>query len=80
MQMGAVGLTLMFFIVLPLMQTISKPPTDDLMLTTVDVGNVEPPPPPPAEEEPEPEPEVEEEPPELAEEAPPLDLTGMSWP
>jgi protein TonB len=75
--LGAAGLTLAFFIVLPLMQTISKPPTNDLMLMAVDVGNVEPPPPPPVEEELEPEPEAEEQPPELAEEAPPLDLSQL---
>ncbi len=74
---GAVALTLAFFIVLPVMQTISKPPTNDLMLQTVDVAQIEPPPPPPMEEEPEPEPETEEAPPELIEEAPPLDLTQL---
>jgi protein TonB len=67
----------MFFIVLPLMQTISKPPADDLLLAEVDFTELEPPPPPPAEEEPEPEPELEEPPPELAEEAPPLDLSQL---
>ena len=71
---GAVVLTLAFFIVLPLMQTISKPPADDLMLSQVDLANLEPPP-PPAEEEPEPEPEPEEKPPELVEQAAPLDLS-----
>jgi protein TonB len=74
---GAVVLTLAFFIVLPLMQTISKPPTDDLVLTAVDVGNLEPPPPPPPVEEPDSEPEPEEPPPELQEEAPPLDLAQL---
>jgi protein TonB len=74
---GAAVLTLAFFIVLPLMQTISKPPTDDLFLSDVDLANVEPPPPPPAEEEPEPEPETEEQPPELIEQAAPLDLSQL---
>lgn len=75
---GAVGLTLVFFIVLPLMQTISKPPANDLMLQTVDMAQLEPPPPaPPVEDEPEPEPEPEDAPPELAEEAPPLDLSQL---
>jgi len=74
---GAVGLTLLFFIVLPLMQTISKPPANDLTVQTVDLAQVEPPPPPPMEEEPEPEPEPEEAPPELVEEAPPLDLSQL---
>ena len=73
---GAVGLTLVFFLVLPLMQAINKPPTGDLVMQTVDVANV-PPPPPPPEEEPEEEPEPEEQPPELTEEAPPLDLSQL---
>jgi periplasmic protein TonB len=76
--LGAVALTFAFFIVLPLMQTISRPPTDDLSLQTVDLANAEPPPPPPPEdEEPEPEPEPEETPPQLVEEAPPLDLSQL---
>jgi protein TonB len=70
-------LTLAFFIVLPLMQTISKPPTHDLELVAVDVANMEPPPPPPPEEELEQEPEPEEQPPELVEEAQPLDLSML---
>jgi protein TonB len=68
---------LTFFIVLPLMQTISKPPGNDLMLQTVDLASLEPPPPAPPMEEPEPEPEPEEAPPELVEEAPPLDLSQL---
>jgi protein TonB len=75
--MGAMALTLVFFIVLPLMQTISKPPAEDLYLQTVDVGNIEPPPPPPPEEEMQQDPEPEEAPPELVEEAPPLDLSQL---
>jgi protein TonB len=75
---GAVVLTLAFFIVLPVMQTISKPPTSDLILQTVDMAQLEPPPPaPPVEEEPEPEPEPEDAPPELVENAPPLDLSQL---
>lgn len=75
--LGAALLTLAFFIVLPLMQTISKPPTNDLFVTEVDLGPVEEPPPPPQQEEIEPEPEPEEAPPEMAEEAPPLDLSQL---
>jgi periplasmic protein TonB len=76
--LGAVVLTFAFFVVLPLMQTISRPPTDDLSLQTVDLANAEPPPPPPPEdEEPEPEPEPEETPPQFVEEAPPLDLSQL---
>lgn len=75
---GAVGLTLVFFIVLPLMQTISRPPANDLALQSIDIAQLEPPPPaPPVEEEPEPESEPEEAPPELAEEAPPLDISQI---
>ncbi len=75
--LGAIVLTLAFFIVLPLMQTISKPPTEDLFLTDVDLASLEQPPPPPVEPEPEPEPELNEEPPELAEQAAPLDLSQL---
>jgi protein TonB len=75
--LGAVILTLAFFLVLPLMQTIGQRDTDDLFLTEVDMANLEPPPPPPAEEEPEPEPEPEEQPPELMEQAAPLDLSQI---
>jgi protein TonB len=75
--MGAVALTVAFFIVLPLMQTISRPPADDLMVQTVDLASLEPPPPTPPMEEPEPEPEPEQAPPELVEEAPPLDLSQL---
>ncbi|MBN1256993.1 MAG: TonB family protein [Planctomycetes bacterium] len=73
---GASGLTLAFFLVLPLMQTISKPLIDDLLVQSVDTANLPPPPPPPEIEE-EKEPEPEEQPPELAEEAPPLDLSQL---
>jgi protein TonB len=74
--LGAAGLTLAFFIVLPLMQTISRPPTDDLLLQSVDVADVPPPPPPPEEERKE-ESEPEEKPPELVEAPPPLDLSQL---
>ncbi len=74
---GAVALTAAFFLVLPVMQTISKPPAADLMLQTVDLAQIEPPPPPPMEEEPDPEPESDEAPPELVEEALPLDLAQL---
>ncbi len=72
---GAIGLTFAFFIVLPLMQTISQPPTDDLVLQTVNLTNVPPPPTPPPEEEPKEEPPSEDKAPELAEAAEPLDLS-----
>lgn len=73
---GAVGLTLLFFLVLPLMQTISEPPDTDLVVQDVGLANV-PPPPPPPQEEPEQEEEPEEPPLELNEEMPPLDLSQL---
>ncbi len=73
---GAILLTLLFFLVLPLMQSITKPPAADLVVQNVDVAHV-PPPPPPPQEEPDQEPEVEEKPPQLIEEAPPLDLSQL---
>jgi len=76
-MLGAIVLTLAFFIVLPLMQTISRPPTDDLVLQTVNLTNVPPPPSPPPEEHREEEPQTDEKPPELAEEATPLDLSQL---
>jgi protein TonB len=73
---GAVALTTVFFFVLPLIQAISKPPSTDLVVQSVDTANL-PPPPPPPEENIEEEEEPEEEPPELMEEAPPLDLSQL---
>lgn len=73
---GAAILTLALFLVLPIIQTLSKPPTPDTLLTSVDTALLEPPPPPPEEEEPE-EPEEEEKPPELVDETPPLDLSQL---
>ena len=69
-------LTAAFFLVLPLIQVISKGPPDDLIVRAVDAANL-PPPPPPPEEEPEPEEEQDEPPPDLAEEAQPLDLAQL---
>lgn len=74
--LGAVTLTAAFFLVLPILQVINKPPTSDLSYQTIDTV-LEPPPPPPPEQEPEEEPEPEEQPPELTEEAPPLDLSQL---
>lgn len=73
---GGCALTLVFFMVLPLMQSITQPPKPELLVQDVDTANVPPPPPPPEEEE-EKEPEQEEKPPELSEEAPPLDLSQL---
>ena len=73
---GAVGLTLAFFMILPFMQAITAGRRGDLTLQTINTAAL-PPPPPPIEEELEEEEEEEEEPPELEEEAPPLDLSQL---
>jgi protein TonB len=66
------------FMVLPLLESITKTPPADTVIRTVDTGKL-PEPPPPMEEEKPPEepPPSEEEPPKLADEAPPLDLAQM---
>ena len=75
--LGSVGLTFALFLVLPAMQTIANPPESDLSFRTIDSAHI-PPPPPPPEEEPEEEEEQEEEaPPELEEQADPLDLSQL---
>ena len=73
---GAVLLTLAIFLILPVMQTISKPPAADTIVTGVDTTVLEPPPPPPSEPEPEEEPPPEE-PPKLEPQAQPLDLSQL---
>jgi len=73
--LGALVLTVLFFLVLPLIQTINQPPQDDMVVRTVDTAQMPPPPPPPEEEPPEQEPE--EEPPELEEQTEPLDLSQL---
>jgi protein TonB len=72
---GMVGLML----VLPLLESITSTPPSDLMLQGVATANVPPPPPPPAEEDrkEEEKPQDEPEPPKLAEDAPPLDLSML---
>jgi len=74
--LGAAGLTLMFFMVLPLIQTINQQPQEENLEVSEPVAYEPPPPPPPEEEEPE-EPEEPEEAPELEEEAPPLNLDQL---
>lgn len=74
--LGAVVLTVLLFLVLPLIQVIGESQESDLIVQSVDIPNI-PPPPPPPEEEPEEEQEEEEAPPELNEEAPPLDLSQL---
>lgn len=68
--------TLAFFMILPVLQVMTKPLTKDLTIRSVDVANVPPPPPPPMEEPDEPEPE-EEPPPPPAIDAEPLDLSQL---
>lgn len=75
--MGAsVIVTFALFMILPVLQVITKPPSKDLTIRTVDVASLDPPPPPPM-EEPEPEPEEEPEPPPPAVDAQPLDLSQL---
>ncbi len=73
---GAAGLTLVFFLVLPLTQTLTKPPSSDLLVQNIDTAKLEAPPPPPEMEQ-EKEPEAEDKPPELNEAAPPLSLSQL---
>lgn len=68
--------TLILFLLLPVLQTISKPPVADVNLYSVDSANV-PPPPPPPEPEVEEEPEPEQTPPELTEQVTPLALDQL---
>lgn len=75
--LGALVLTLVFFLVLPFIQTIGASERTDLVVQSVDTTALPPPPPPPPEEEPEKEPEEEEEPPELMETPQPLDLSQL---
>ncbi len=74
---GAAGLTLAVFMVLPLMQTITRPVTPDLIVQEVSTVDLPPPPPPPPEEETPPETAPEEPVPDLAEETPPMDLSQL---
>jgi protein TonB len=73
--LGAIGLTLTVFLVLPLTQTIRQGDPRDLLVRQVDIAKLPPPPPPPPEQE-EDEPDKEP-PPQLAEKAPPLDLSQL---
>lgn len=76
--LGAVALTALCFLILPLIQAINAPPRDLLAVTSIQTVDIPPPPPPPEEEEEkEEEEEPEEKPPELQEEIPPLDLEAL---
>lgn len=72
---GAGGLTLAFFLLLPLMQQMGEAPTRDVVLR--EMPAVQPPPPEPPEPEP-PEPEEQEEPPQMDQPEPePLSLDQL---
>ena len=75
--LAAVGMTLALFLILPVLQTISKPPTRDLVVSSAGFGNEPPPPPPVVEDEPPPQEAAEEPPPELEPEVQPLDLQQL---
>lgn len=75
--LGAVALTAVFFLVLPLTQAIGGEREDLLLVREIDTASLPPPPPPPP---PEPEDEPEEEPPpELQEPSQPLDLSQLEF-
>ncbi|MCF7954818.1 MAG: TonB family protein [Phycisphaerae bacterium] len=74
---GAVLLTLAFFLVLPVMQSIAKPPETDLIVQSVNTAKLEAPDPVQEIEEPEPEEQPEEQPPKLADDVQPIDLQAM---
>ena len=75
--LGAIGLTVAVFLVLPLLQAISEPPDLGAEPPPVDIAVLPTPDPPEEEEEPEPEPEPEPETLEMDEPAPMLDLAQM---
>lgn len=75
---GGLALGLGIFMLLPVLESITSTPTEELQVQ--DADTIAPPPPPPEieqeEEKPE-EPPPEQEPPKLADEAPPLDLSQL---
>ena len=75
--LGASALTLVFFLVLPIMQAINQSAKDDVVVREVYTATEEPPPPPPEPEKPPEKPEPEEPPPELQEQTQPLDLSQL---
>ena len=75
--LGAAGMTLAFFLLLPLIQAITQHAEPDLLLQSVDAGSLAPPPPLTEEEPPPPQPKAAEEPPALEESAQPLDLAQL---
>lgn len=75
-MLGASGFTLAFFLVLPLIQAITKDTKNDMIVRAADSVTL-PPPPSVEEPEPEPEPEPEEDPPKMEDEIQPLDLSQL---
>mgnify|MGYP002630422042 CR=1 FL=1 len=73
---GASGMTLLCFLILPLIQAITEGDSRNLVIQAVETVALPPPPPAPEPERDE-EPEEEEKPPELAEESTPLDLSQL---
>ena len=76
---GGLALAVGIFLLLPLLESITATGRDDMMVQSINTANVPPPPAPPVEEEEkeEEEPPPEPEPPKLADEAPPLDLSML---
>ncbi len=74
---GGIAFTIIFFLVLPLLQQITAMNDADLLVRSIDTAVLQPPPPVMEEEPEEEEPEEEEEPPELLEDTPPLDLSQL---
>lgn len=71
----AIAFTALIFLILPLLEQVTRMTREELEIRSVGTADLPPPPPPP--EEPKEEKEPEEPPPELAEEAPPLDLSQL---
>ena len=69
-------ITFGLFMVLPILQIITQPPSKDLTIRMTDIANIPPPPPPPIEEPEEPEPEEEPPPPPVVD-SQPLDLSQL---
>jgi protein TonB len=76
---GGLVLAMGIFLLLPLLESITSTSRDDMIVQGVNTANVPPPPAPPVEEEEkkDEEPPPEPEPPKLADEAPPLDLSML---
>ena len=76
---GGLVLAVGMFLLLPLLESITSTSRDDMIVQSVNTANVPPPPAPPVEEEEkkDEEPPPEPEPPKLADEAPPLDLSML---